>query len=141
MSIRKQIVDTLITKFATIPNIATVDKWAVGSLDITDLPAIVVRDENSTTEAGGEKGVEINNIIHRLEIAVDVITEGNTAVDDIDTIVTNVLSTIKTDETLGGLCDWCELTGIAKNIEQQENKIMVANVSLIFVYRTERLTI
>ncbi len=132
MSVRKQIVDALVARFEAISGVTTVDQWAVGSLGVSDLPAIVVRDADSSANSESMSETE-----HVAEINIDVLAEGDNAMDAVDSIVENVLLKIGEDETIGGLCEFCTLGGVAKNLEQQEDRIASANVVVSANYSTE----
>jgi len=132
MSVRKQIVDALVARFEAISGVTTVDQWAVGSLGVSDLPAIVVRDADSSANSESMSETE-----HVAEINIDVLAEGDNAMDAVDAIVENVLLKIGEDETIGSLCEFCTLGGVAKSLEQQEDRIASANVVVSANYSTE----
>lgn len=93
MSKRQVIVDAIITRLSTIPNIISVDDWKVHKLNEKEMPAIIIRDVGSKADSSS-----YGSIRYVLSIEVDVlVSDSSTTMATLRTIMSSVLTAIGTE--------------------------------------------
>lgn len=137
--IRQQIVDELINRFSQISvvngyntDVKKVKEWDIGNFDEEDLPAIIIRDQNSTD-------IELTNIEHQhiLRVSITGLVKSSTAVSDIRKLQQDIYKAIAVDTTWNGLAEYTKPSGSQIVAQYQDVKASGIEIDIEISYITK----
>ena len=128
MSKRQDIFDAVVARLGSV---ATVKPWRVSDLEVSELPALIVKDGEAPVDAGAE----IGRFQHNLTISVECLDHGTTAETAVRSMMEDVLTAVGSDPTFGGLAHRTTITGTNLIVEHQKERVAAGVVGLIIRYR------
>ena len=137
--IRQQIIDELINRFSQISvvngyntDVKKVKEWDIGNFDEEDLPAIIIRDQNSTD-------IELTNIEHQhiLRVSITGLVKSSTAVSDIRKLQQDIYKAIAVDTTWNGLAKYTKPSSSQIVAQYQDVKASGIEIDIEISYITK----
>lgn len=140
MSVRQQIIDALVTQLRTITvangyNLTISDRvydWKVNPLLPANLPAIEIRDKESTIELTALDG----STMHQLNVDVVVFATGAAAAATVRKGLEDIAKALHVDRTFGGLVQVFKPESSALDMQQEEHLLAAGQYAINITYYT-----
>ncbi len=141
MTTRQQIINAVIARLQTIAiangysaDLAdNVHEWPALNVSLDKMPAAIVTDPGGQIDDAGV----IGRTDHSLQVEIELIAKGATAVADIRALVGDVLTAVGTDPEWSGLAVDTTATGVQIAVEEHKHLFAGAQIDLEILYRTE----
>lgn len=143
--LRELIIQAIVDRFETILTAAGyytdlgehVVEWKTTKWQTQDLPGVAVKDLSDIPLSEQTRGSH-NYLIRQLTVLIELATSGTTSVQAIRQMIADIYRAISQDETWVGLAIQTIDMGNEVAVEQEEFKVVGANIQVQVIYRTEK---
>jgi hypothetical protein len=141
-SIRQQIMDALATRLATITTAngyqtsagSKVFVWRKHPVTPAEVPCLLVQD----TDLARDYNRLVGQAENRLTVEIVAAAKGSTTAAEARAIEADIVKCLAGWETAGGLADWLLVEKTALVMEQHEEMVGAAQITVAIAYTTER---
>lgn len=138
-TIRQQVISSVDARFKTILTTngyqtdigANVFDWRAEALEDSNLPALIYRDTQCSTEISN-----IASYTHKMTVEVIAVVANDTPMPIIRQIIADIDKAIGVDDRWGGLAILTERTGDESGIEIDDKKYAGCRLTMVITFRT-----
>ncbi len=112
-----------------------IQEWRVSAVEAIQLPVVIIED---TEEAFTDDDAIIGQKLRILTVAVRVIADIQTHVEELREMVEDVFVALSNDETLGGKVRDVQVENVNIEVDQNKERVAMATINLSIKYDSLR---